>query len=339
MRERLLIALFRSVRRLLRALPFSAARALGRFLGRSALMFAPRERAIMRSQTRFALGGELAAEKLLALPGDVFAHLGELVVEALRLDELLVEAGDQPPVPPVLPFPALHDPPALRHVSSSGQAIVDKLRAEGRGAVALSGHLGCFELLAAYHLRRGVPLGVIAREPNYPVLEKIVRTLRASYAVETYLRDDPRAARRMIVALRSGKFVAALIDQDTPLDRTYSTFFRLPAAYPRGPLKLAMSLRVPILMSFIIRTGPAQHHVHTEEIPYDADEEDAEESVLSRFGERLEQLIRTHPDQWLWWHRRWRRRPGIEYGDGSPPPSTAAYIDWLDGLRSGRVDR
>ena len=61
--------------------------------------------------------------------------------------------------------------------------------------------------------------------------------------------------------------------------------------------------------------------------------------VLEVFSARLESLVRQYPEQWYWWHRRWRRRPGIDYQ--STPEllrSTAEYITWLENDAAREVD-
>ena len=47
----------------------------------------------------------------------------------------------------------------------------------------------------------------------------------------------------------------------------------------------------------------------------------------------LERLIEQYPEQWLWWHRRWRRRQGIDYRRNPKlVPDHNAYLAWLDSL-------
>jgi hypothetical protein len=54
------------------------------------------------------------------------------------------------------------------------------------------------------------------------------------------------------------------------------------------------------------------------------------EDILKEYCRRIEAVIAEHPGQWLWWHRRWRRRPGIDY-NANPDQLLGAkdYVTWL----------
>jgi KDO2-lipid IV(A) lauroyltransferase len=313
---------FRALRSLLRFLPQRSALALGRGAGRIAAACCPRECRIARAQAAAAarsLPDSEQRNKLqqLGLINKVFAHVGQAVVESMFLDRFL-----QP-----LPS-AVHE---FRGVTSQGQEHVDELIRNGQGAVTLSGHVGSFELLAAFHVASGAQVSVIGRIPNYSGVEIALRELRTAYGVEVLWRNDPSAARKLIEALRAGRVVAALIDQDVNLENTFVPFFGRPAAYPSAVIRLAIKKKVPILSSFIVRTAATRHRVITDRIAYDPDDPQAVEHVLRIFNGRLEALICEYPEQWIWWHRRWRRRPGENY-DEHPEHlrSTAEYVRWLE---------
>ena len=320
-------------------LPFPVARALGRFAGRVALPIVPNERRILDAQVEFVRSREIAKHGVTSIPPAkilgplVFAHVGESVMEFFKNQQIL-ELIPEPFTPPgISPFGAPYDLQTTKAISSSGWATVAKHVREKRPMVALSAHIGCFELLAAHYVAAGVPLSVIGRDSNFESLSYIVTKLRRGYGIEMLYRDDPKTTRQMVAAMKKGRCIAALIDQDTALDGLAAPFFDLKAMYPKGPIKLAMAYDAALLFSFIVRTGPGTHHVHTDEILYDREDPDEPTRILNLFSAKLEELIRSYPDQWLWWHRRWRRRPGINYEyPGPPPPRTPAYIAWLEEL-------
>ncbi len=317
----ILVGLFRLFKTILRLFPLGTPPALGRFLGRIIGRLFPRDRSIAKTHidyVRAYLSKNGAAKSFPdseRLVDAVFAHAGESVGEVMIIDRLL--ARDK-------------SASGFRYVDSTGQEIVREMLDAGRGGVALSGHLGCFELLAAFHAAYGAPISVIGRDPNYESLGILLRDLRASYGVETVWRDDPATARKLIGALKTGRVVAVLIDQDTALENSFSPFFGIDAAYPVGPMRLAIKQRLPIISTFIAREKSLQHHVFTRRIDYDPDDPQAIEKILAAFGAHLEELIIRFPEQWLWWHRRWRRRPGVNYKEHPDQlPSTENYLRWI----------
>ena len=176
------------------------------------------------------------------------------------------------------------------------------------GAVALSAHLGSFELLAAYHADLGSNLFVIGRNINYESAQNTLEKIRTEYGAQTVWREDKRSIKILSKGLKSKGLVAALIDQDTTLESRFSKFFNCDAAYPIAPIKVAIRYKIPIFTSFIYRVRNLKHHIWTKEIKYDLNDKDAEQKVLDEYNDRIENLIRLYPSQWIWWHRRWRRR-------------------------------
>jgi lauroyl/myristoyl acyltransferase len=51
-----------------------------------------------------------------------------------------------------------------------------------------------------------------------------------------------------------------------------------------------------------------------------------QESILNAYSELLQNVIKNHPEQWVWIHKRWRSRP-----DGSQL-RTKEYISYLENL-------
>jgi lauroyl/myristoyl acyltransferase len=341
-RTRLMIVLFSIVKSTLRLLPGALLVRLGASAGRFLGLFCRRELEISCAQLRLSFpfgvprgkenapaSGSHSVEALEVesrrhsgairkLAVDVFGHAGESVAELIIIDRLLREKPS-----------ASH--PVFPHIDAIGDDVLLKPVSQGRGAVALSGHLGCFELLAAYYVRRGLPLSVVGRLPNYPSLESVLTELRMGYRAETIWRNDKDSIKKLIQSFRQARCTAVLIDQDTDLENSFSSFFGLQAASPLTLVRLALRYRLLITTSFIVRTGHLRHQVITEEIPHDPEDPQAAEKILDVFNMRLEKLIRAYPEQWFWWHRRWRRRPGVDYrANPLLLPSTAQYLQWLN---------
>jgi KDO2-lipid IV(A) lauroyltransferase len=135
----------------------------------------------------------------------------------------------------------------------------------------------------------------------------------------------------LLNAVREGAVIAMLVDQDVDLDNVFIPFFGLPAAYPEAPIRLALKFSLPIFSSFIVRKRRLTHHIITQKIDFDAKSDDVIQNILTVYNKRLENLIFHYPDQWIWWHKRWRRRPNIDYKkEPSRLMSTKQYLKWLE---------
>jgi KDO2-lipid IV(A) lauroyltransferase len=172
----------------------------------------------------------------------------------------------------------------------------------------LTGHCGNWELISAALSSRGVRVLAIARELQDPVLHAAVVGLRTRLGVETIVRGSPDAASQMRSALRGRALLAMLIDQDTDVRGAWVPFFGRPAWTPLGAAQLALRCRMSVVPAFDERRADGSHLVRFHpplELPEDAVEATA---CMTR---AIEDHIRRRPDQWVWTHRRWRRRPDV----------------------------
>ena len=322
-------------------------------------MFCRRERRIASLQVELALYGGLSqtrqgtsrilpsffhpamrrAEIFLTVMGS-FAHVGYALGEVLKWQQIVCKeqirpktsvlsvAADSPSQLSLNSFPSIIQ---LNRVRLVGANIADYLIETNRGCIALAAHTGNFELLAATFARMGSKLTVVARTPKYPELHNLFNQIRHEYGMTLLWREDVAIARKLMSALQQGNIVALLIDQDTNLPNSFSDFFGLKAATPISPVRLALRAKVPLFTSFIYRTGWMSHEILVEEICGLETPTLGEAEILSIYNARLEKIIRAHPMQWPWWHKRWRRRPDIDY-DKNPEAllRTAQYLAWLE---------
>jgi len=180
----------------------------------------------------------------------------------------------------------------------------------GRGAIIVSGHIGNWELLAGVlaTLSPGKFLA-LGREIRDERANRLLVRLRESLGAQThYQADYPRP---LLELLRNGGLVGILPDQDVKnLQGTFVDFFGVPAWTPTGPAALARAARVPMLPVFLVGEGGRFRTVIGE--PIEVGREGGSEALtkaLSTWTRFLEETIRRYPDQWAWFHRRWRTRP------------------------------
>jgi KDO2-lipid IV(A) lauroyltransferase len=189
-----------------------------------------------------------------------------------------------------------------------GKENLDKAMAAGKGLIAITGHIGCWELLAGYFASRGYKLNVIGRELWEKRLNEKLLRARESMGYRTIDRDT--GGKEVIRALREKQVVAVLIDQHTRVSGIYVPFFGRPAHTPVGVAKLAAATGAPVLPMAIYmrRTGRHEIRILPEiEIPAGIpDKDDLIVEITRRCSRAVEELIRYDPKQWVWFHDRWR---------------------------------
>jgi KDO2-lipid IV(A) lauroyltransferase len=89
-------------------------------------------------------------------------------------------------------------------------------------------------------------------------------------------------------------------------------FFGRPAHTPPGPAIVALRNRTPLLTTFIERRPEGGHRIHFDRMALDgAAAPGSIADVTARLTAAIEAQIRRVPVEWVWWHERWRRQPGV----------------------------
>jgi KDO2-lipid IV(A) lauroyltransferase len=78
---------------------------------------------------------------------------------------------------------------------------------------------------------------------------------------------------------------------------------------PGGPAALSHLASVPIIPLVSYRINPFEHEVHIYPPlpePESSSRSERIELVTGEANRILEEMIKKHPEQWLWLHRRWK---------------------------------
>jgi len=278
--------------RCIRMLPESRVRACGRYLGSALAFFLSglRKQAEFQIQERLPSYGKVESRVLVR---DMFKHIGYNTVETIRLFSMTPEKR-------------------MAMVDAEG---IDQFRSifkRGKGLIAVTGHIGCWELLAAYFSDLGFPVNVVARRRSNKAIGQKITDLRSSYGVVELDRESD--GRKMFRALKRGEVVAMLVDQDTRVDGMFSPFLGKLAHTPTGHARLAYRTGAPLVVLSIHRRRSGRHviTVHEEIDRPEGDEAEVVAAIVHKCNELLSSIIQSFPDQWIWFHRRWRRRPPHE---------------------------
>ena len=135
--------------------------------------------------------------------------------------------------------------------------ILDQALAGGRGVLAITGHVGNWELLAATVAARGYGVSVVARRVNDERFDALITRFRGDQGMEILLRDAPDFLGQVRGALAQNRIVAILMDQDSRGAGVFVPFFGRPAHTPPGAAVLALRTRVPVVTVFIHRRPEA----------------------------------------------------------------------------------
>lgn len=191
------------------------------------------------------------------------------------------------------------------------------------GSIVVTGHLGNWELAGAFLAATGFPVVAVVRRHGGGADRRLAEA-RARLGVESVYMDE--APRRIPRALAEGKVVALVADQHAASRGVPVPFFGRPASTFRGPARLSLACGVPLFFGALVREGDGYRALlEPVEVEGEDREEVAEEGPVTlpsgktaegsaarevaltrRWVALLERAIRARPEQYFWFHRRWK---------------------------------
>lgn len=251
----------------------------------------PRLRRVARRNLELAYPAASAAERETIID-QVFASLARMVWTFAR-------------------FPQINAANVGQWIRYDGLEHFLEAKKQGHGVLFATAHLGNWELSAFAHALLTEPMDIVVRPLDHPRVDNWVESRRQLSGNRIIGKWD--AARRILRGLAANRAVGILMDQNTTLSEgVFVDFFGTPACANVAFAKIAARTGAPVIPGFAIWSEEEQLYVlkFYPPVPITGDATADTQALHSV----LEQVIREHPGQWLWLHRRWKTRP-----TGQPP--------------------
>ncbi len=193
-------------------------------------------------------------------------------------------------------------------IDIKGSHHMEQALASGKGIIAVTAHYGPWELLPRAMKLLGYDLAVVGKELSQKGAADVLNKLRGKPGIKTIDRDAGAAP--IIRYLRENKTLGMLIDQDTRGVQSESAcFIGKPAQTPVAPAVFARKLQVPVVTMHITRQKDHTYLLEIDE-PLFFTQSDSVTDILTLLNLRISRWILHAPEQWVWFHKRWRRKPG-----------------------------
>jgi KDO2-lipid IV(A) lauroyltransferase len=194
----------------------------------------------------------------------------------------------------------------------------------------VTGHFGNWELAGYAFGAFGFRTYAIARVLDNPHLERFLKRFRQATGQTVIAKKDDFD--RLTAVLSAGGKVATLADQDAGPRGVFVDFFGRPASTHKAVALMALEFGTPLAVVGVPRTAADPvaadgrwrpgYRIVCEEVIDPAEyagRPDAVAAITARYTAALERLIRRHPEQYFWLHRRWKSQPAAKRAGGVRP--------------------
>ena len=241
---------------------------------------------------------DLPAAEVKRLCRAVPDSVGRTVIEIFSGPEFIARAAATPP-------------------TGEGVAALEAAHAAGRPVVLVTGHFGNYDASRAALIARGYRVGALYMPMRNESFNRVYEAAIGRIGQPIF----PRGAKglgALVKHLRSGGMVGMLVDHNMH-HGAILRFFGAEAKTALSAAELALKYDALLVPTYGIRRADGLGFDIVVEAPIAPG---TPEAMTQALNDSLEALVRQHPEQWFWVHRRWKGGAGraAEAGAAAPAP-------------------
>lgn len=194
----------------------------------------------------------------------------------------------------------------------------DQLKAaydEKRGVFLLGLHLGHGDLLANLIAFKKYPLFLITKFFKAQWLNHLWFSVRGAQGVNYIEPHGEKTPFAILKAIKNKALVGFVLDQH--MGKPYglrNVFFGRPVGTAYGLALFALKTQSPIILTYNYEGEDGKNHVVFQRVQgvekfYLTSPDDREQTLVlltQLFTDKIEEVVRKYPEQWMWIHRRWK---------------------------------
>lgn len=276
-----------------RIVPRSFLLGWGKFFGRLLYFVDSRHRNIALANLHFAYDGEQSERDLKQIALNHFEQLGMTGQEWINLKGLDEKRHKD----------------ICNLITVEGEENLQAAKQKNKAVILLGAHFGNWEYAHLYYASRFNRLNFIVRKLDNPCLEDLRLEYNNKFNINILYKEN--GLRRAINNLKKGEDLVIFADRKASLKEGIPVdFFGQKTSTLTIVATLALKYNIPVVPMFIVRDTDTRHHrlIFLPELNVSQDKDDP--STLVKFvqmqNDTIEKIIRSHPDHWLWIHRKWK---------------------------------
>ena len=186
-------------------------------------------------------------------------------------------------------------------IQINGQVALDNALEKGKGVILISAHFGAWEILGHWLGVNNYPLRGVAQRQKNKGANKFFEEKRQLSGIKHIYRKVGMDVLYNI--LKENKILGLVSDQDAKNKGIFVNFFNTPASTHKGAAIFHLNTSAPMIFGLCIQTGFQEYKI--ELIPI-IPVNNTIEDITKQYTLTLEKIIRKYPDQYFWFHNRWK---------------------------------
>lgn len=287
-------------------LPRKTGLAVFGFIGRVLFIFPTKDKLRTLKHLSLIYSDKWSADKIKRTAAEVYFNIGKNLFDAMYLTQC---SNDE--------FDAI--------VKHDNLLAMKEAYKQGRGLIAVTSHSGCYEMNIHLLARKGFRCITIGQRLFDKRVDRLVVEMRQRNDI-TYLHRD-QSSREVVRFLKEGGALGVLMDQDTYGDGVFARFLGIPAYTLSGPIRIAMRYDIPVFVGYSARQKDDTHFIYiSEQLKLESTDDFNRDLTINvqKVNDFLNKGVLEYPEQWVWMHRRWMRKP--DRGKYKDVPNIEGYL-------------
>ena len=185
-----------------------------------------------------------------------------------------------------------------------GKEIMDNALKKNKGVILISAHFGSWEVLGHWLGINGYKLYGVAHEQNNKGANEFFQYKRELSGIKHIYK---KVGLDNLYKVLQGKNILGLVsDQDAKNKGVFIKFFNKLASTAKGVGLFHLNTKAPMVYGLSMQTGFQKYKIEFIQIK---PKEDTIESITQDYTNVLEKYINEYPEQYFWFHNRWKTSP------------------------------
>ncbi len=260
----------------------------------SVLYYIGIRRNVVKTNLGIAFGKELTARQLSRLCKHTYINTANVLFEFLCMNHIKTDK-------------------LQRYITITGQDVLKDALKEGKGVLVAGNHFGHWELVTAAISFFCEPLYIFTGMQKNKQVDDVMNRIRSRFGTRT-IPKAKTAPFEMIKVLKRNKPLGMAGDLNVPHDNLFVDFFDKKAVVGQGLATYTLKRKTPLLFIWCVREAPFKYKGFIKRLYYQesGNSQVDQKNIAQLISSELEDKIRSNPDHYFWFNRRWKTRPPDE---------------------------